>query len=149
MREIKFRAWHKEKEKMFVPTWINKDMSVGMPDNISNNESDSIVTDNIEIMQFTGLHDRGGDEIYEGDIVRVEFDPYSNDVFNENGEFVREEETYDHCEISEVKFENGGFVVSADFGDYSQTTVGWAIDDGSMVALKIIGNIYENPELLK
>ena len=46
-----------------------------------------------------------------------------------------------------VKWESGGLVVMGDFGDYDVTTIGWAIED--LGDCEIIGNIHDNPELLK
>lgn len=69
------------------------------------------------IMQFTGLHDKNGNEIYEGDIIRRLHPAYSN----EKVETVKWTNTFSKC--------------------------GWNIASGKN--LEVIGNIYENPELLK
>lgn len=80
------------------------------------------------VCQFTGLHDKNRKEIYEGDIVSIDFG-------------------IDDPDISQVKFTDGGFVVEADFGDYDMTTIGWAINMADGV--EVIGNIHENPELME
>lgn len=104
MREIKFRAWDKEQKKMLddVSTWT--DDFTGML---------------IALMQYTGLKDKNGKEIYEGDIVK-----YKND------------------KPDKVIFENGGFMTSR---FYHRTPNNWKI---LLDELEVIGNIYENPELL-
>ena len=76
----------------------------------------------IILMQFTGLKDnKSGKEIYEGDIVKIE-NPYYLDNW-------------------EVIFEDGGFKWwRKDMGQKDLDTV---------TKVEVIGNIYENPELLK
>lgn len=82
----------------------------------------------IAVMQYTGLNDKNGKEIYEGDIVEWKY----LQTWHKN----------------EVMWVGGGFVV---------TTSGFKDDlnepqDLSLVSIlncEIIGNIYENPELLK
>ena len=58
MREIKFRAWHKDGE-MFYKVPLN---SVGQHARYGEDAT---------LMQYTGLHDKNGKEIYEGDIVNI------------------------------------------------------------------------------
>ena len=112
MREIKFRFWNGQ--RMIFRNLFNPFLSR------HNTE---------KVTQYTGLKDKKGNEIYEGDIVELrncDEDP---------------------SEISEVVFTDGGFVVSADFGEYDSTTVGWAMDRD--YSIEVIGNIYENPEPLR
>jgi uncharacterized phage protein (TIGR01671 family) len=85
--------------------------------------NDKPYNDNI-IMQFTGLHDKNGKEIYEGDIVRF----YIEDVHDIQG-------------IGYVVFRTGCFTVTAE-KDYFP-----CLDSVSQKHITVIGNIYENPEL--
>jgi hypothetical protein len=144
MREIKFRAWDnsdKNWEKMVYfefgkisgddvdgNIWNNNDEPIG--DYIGNyNKRDEFI-----IMQFTGLKDKNGKEIYEGDILEI---------------IVPDDDTY----YREVTYSDGwgAFIVYFDFGEGDVMDLGCALEDfeaGDYV-VKVIGNIWENGELLK
>lgn len=81
-------------------------------------------------MQFTGIYDMNGKEIYEGDIVK--------DI----GNFKKEENIRRVVYITEC----AGFVLREQ-DDYFNRTIG-ANNKGECSHLEVIGNIYENPELL-
>lgn len=125
----RFRAWDKRKNVMrdvavlhftkngktnFIEYWINP------------TELKSYHVRNIELMQSTGLKDKNGVEIFEGDL--VEHDD------NLNGDW----ETFEACEVVYDK-------------DYAQFCFKW--DAGNFLTdyrnLNVIGNIYENSELLE
>ena len=119
MREIKFRAWDKINKEMFNVESINFQERRVYKDVVSYRNFNDI-----ELMQYTGLKDKNNKEIYEGEILS-------------NG---NNEKPY------KVIFENGSF--RAEFeGDFEE----YSFDLINIVAqgCEIVGNIYENPELIK
>lgn len=107
VREIKFRAWHKNNKSMCM-----------------NVTTDLLGRDYLEFMQYTGLKDKNGKEIYEGDILGGDY--YVNNIAG----VVK---YYDDWGCSFLEYKGGGdeFLWKA-----------------ARVA-EVIGNIYENPELLE
>jgi len=115
MREIKFRAWDKEQKKMSFFVGIFHDLSIF---NTNNNPK------NFELMQFTGLKDKNGKEIYEGDI--VEFIGHKNRVVSWTPD--------DHHYAGWYAI--GGIRSLPIYSGKEPNTI------------EVIGNIYENPELI-
>jgi uncharacterized phage protein (TIGR01671 family) len=126
MREIKFRAWDD-----VLKYWLNEDdMPIcGDGKSMYHKFQD---TDNIYFSQYTGLKDRNGVEIFEGDIVKFKIVA----EFNEGaiGEFVGSVD-WDSSDT--------GFFFNSNNGKWPHIKTFFAYD------LEVIGNIYENPELLK
>ena len=140
MREIKFRVWDKKTKKMrqLVNIVFNAGFGVEPNNNtikliwvkgkdiIEDKDIQIQREDNFELMQFTGLHDKNGKEIYEGDIVS-------------NG--------YEKCIVVWVK-EYAGFMLKLINKEYEDKE--WT---NPMIDLRndeeVIGNIYENSDLLK
>lgn len=146
MREIKFRAWSKTKRKMACVSALYFDIfdtdKLNLALLVFDGHISECSTHTIIFMQYTGLLDKNGEEIYEGDIVRGIVETISN-KYPMCGEVF-----YDHSgfklktiqEKSAEQEERNGDVNYFDFID----------DDGDIFSdMEIIGNIYENPELLK
>jgi uncharacterized phage protein (TIGR01671 family) len=123
MREIKFRAWDKECNCYDKNHHIVIDLN-GHIYNQQNGEGDSTYT----IDQFTGLQDRKGRDIYEGDIVDVSMS-YKGGTIPHRGVIV-----YSSC-----------------FGSFATKNAGGEtlIQKHCTHTFEVIGNIHENPELLK
>ncbi len=90
--------------------------------------------------QFTGLKDNGGKgkDVYEGDILAWEDAP-------PNGE------DWPDSTIDTVVYEQASFYLATFCGvlDHSTSDVGDVLDDSTAKDSRIIGNIHQNPELLK
>jgi len=124
MRLIKFRAWHKKLKAMFLDVGVNKGDVLY--------DTRWYRKDEVVLMQYTGLRDMNGREIYEGDILGEEDEPFAIVVW------VEEEARFG------LKFPSidGGYV------DKSRITLTDWFDHWRYRNWKVIGNIYENPELL-
>ena len=139
MREIKFRAWIKDLKKMVDVTELNWSRSDRgeLLDAVFWHEGNRTVRfferaiSELEVMQFTGLKDKNGKEIYEGDVVK-----FQTKACNPNLEIITKFETIKIESINEF-FENKG---------YAEGELGY---NYNAKYLEVIGNIYENPELLK
>lgn len=145
MREIKFRGDDKEFEKMTYfddeeydyrpPLAFRLDQVFKKDSNYDDYEDFKYndITDKLEIMQYTGLHDKNGKEIYEGDIIHINdsFFEKFNYLIEWNKEYLR----YYLYSIDTKKLNKIGGILEAHLG--------------SMInKIEVIGNIYENKELL-
>jgi uncharacterized phage protein (TIGR01671 family) len=126
MKENKYRAWSVAEKMMCysLGSITLEEVMKGVISRDGENYTQAIY------LQFTGLLDKNGKEIYEGDVVRVP------DDYETYGMFANE--------IREVIFCLGGFRMKPIWDIHSKGN--WLEDDKEF---EVIGNIYENPELLK
>ncbi|NGQ95445.1 hypothetical protein G3578_09795 [Brevibacillus sp. SYP-B805] len=142
MREIKFRAWDEEKKRMFDGDAIEEhDLITGLSYGKLFVATEDPDWREMTVMQFTGLHDKNGREIYEGDLVRNH----------------RRVSVYGD-EILKVIYQEAVITESPDGVRWTSEKPGFRfirIGKGMITAfvphedLEVIGNIYENPELLQ
>jgi len=128
MRELKFRYWNPI-AKTYKMSWrynlthdgkiLAYDVDMMGYDEPTDPKNSALV-----IQQWTGCYDKNGVEIYEGDIVKV----YSEEFENENF-------------TGKVIFDEGSFLTWINKNDIRGV---WSGDN-----IEVIGNIMENPELLK
>ena len=124
MREIKFRAWDKEENKIVTVNgicWRN-----GTVNDINADGSFHEPAERYILMQYTGLKDKNGRDIYDGDILRS--------LGNKN--VVMFIVQFGH---RDNKFSWGVKSV--------KTEASYELDDSCGERMEVVGNIYENPEL--
>lgn len=124
-REIRFRAWNK-KDKVMVDVAA---MNFG-PSGLWSLIEDAVdaelqLADSYELMQYTGLHDKNGREIYEGDVLDI-------GLRNQDGKPIIAPVSYETYAAGYV-LDNGGN------GIWQRLTK----------ECEVIGNTFENPELLE
>ena len=144
MREIKFRGKRKDNgewvygcplETKMSGVYIIGTKTKSKPHKIGGEIASVSISDVVwqhevdpdTVGQYTGLHDKNGKEIYEGDIVKRTCDLIGAEHDNFTGV---------------VKFECAAFMLE----NFDKTDGRYLWDD--VQELEILGNIYENPELL-
>jgi uncharacterized phage protein (TIGR01671 family) len=131
-RKIKFRAWDKEDKKIREVTCINWFDEYVECDEKPNGYCTRRRFTEFVLMQFTGLKDKNGKEIWEGDILRT-------NVESVNGLPLAQF-------IYRVEFSNGCFGVVE--GKNQLNTDNFNNIDIEEEKLEVIGNVWENPDLL-
>ena len=127
MRAIKYRAWVKRKNELIYLKGFrysgNEKIKITFADEDKDDCTYTFLNKDVCLEQFTGLHDKNGVEIYEGDIVS-----FVNIGFGNRKVF------------AEVKMNDGCFdVVNAVFRDYLKCYV-------ANRSVKVVGNIHERSE---
>jgi uncharacterized phage protein (TIGR01671 family) len=139
MREIKFLAWDKKRKELLPVKWIDwtewwvscdptygkaKPLEYGERNSFKNEETDRHI-----LMQFTGLCDKNGKEIYEDYILKIS--PYADEEY-----------------IVKVTKEDGAFLIDTPYtNECDKTVLGWYINEFGSHTIEVIGNTHENPEL--
>ena len=154
MREIKFRAWDKKEKKMIYPgnVYMPDLTATGCPVDFKTRKNLSL---RYELNQFTGSKDRNRTEIYKEDIVKLHVDTGSH---VDEGEF----EIGFECDyIGKVIFVSTGTYITKIRVENENTPHGIYDNTGTLCSTipkkkrvigyrsEVIGNIYENGDLLK
>lgn len=133
-REIKFRVWDKENKVWIDSFHIRKNGDVMF--DLGGYGEDVSVLQNIVLVQYTGLNDKNGKEIYEGDYLKDSEGFYFEVVFGK------------------LPLDKSGDCVCTFQSYYAKGLGKWgqpAHYEAEEIAdwMEVVGNIYENPELLK
>jgi len=169
MREIKFRAWHRGQNRIYEMITVNFD---SRSDQVKLKEDSKLGyflanMRQLELMQYTGLNDKNGVEIYEGDIVEVleqwinkgdESDIVEQTPYNLQVTFIN----YEWELINFGKNENGIVMPQQPIIKLPDYREGYSWGNGLEIwghnnfeykqrfsEFEVIGNIYGNPELLE
>lgn len=134
MREIKFRAWDKRLKIMFEVSEIN----LGHNNYVKGLGGQFSRDDNYILMQFTGLHDKTGKEIYEEDIL-IYYKKVKSEILKitTKVKFCKYPDGEQYYDISHY-----GYIAEKD-ENHHETLI-----DINEIS-EIIGNIQSNPELLE
>lgn len=125
-REIKFRAWHHKLNQMYEVVAINLDLHFV---HLDPDYCHKVKFKDIELMQYTGLKDKNGKEINEGDLIQ-----YGEIVYEVRYNFSR-------WIMLDKEFDG--------YDNFGAPLVGPSFSRNKMKDIEIIGNIYENPEMVK
>lgn len=146
LRTIKFRAWDKKRKQLFpvhelewdkishsltkcvgYDDWDNDGYTMHGGGNMKFANGDRYI-----LMQYTGIKDKNGKEIYDGDIVESKFAIYTICWNDKRAQFI-------------VKVEKTESVLTR----HASFPLWQYVDDDGECRIEVIGNIYEHPHLLE
>ena len=140
-REIKFRIWDKKEKRFHCPN-NNAEWLVSLDGEVFHHCGGPLNKKDYALQQYTGLEDSNEKEIYEGDILEITQEP----------DFCHEpDKWYGFYGVVEFDYKSVGFRVQK-YEDFGSSKKDGDSDDFyylDRIFRTVIGNIFENPELLK
>ena len=126
-REIKFRAYHKERKEIFEIASIDfEEKKAALMNGII--KLLNVDFKQFELLQYTGVKDKNNKEIYEGDIVKI----------------LKLEGYGEYCNQVEYTAK-----IEHRISEFSLQPFNMRLSDESIVEIEVVGNIYENKNLLE
>lgn len=140
MKPIKFRAWDERRNRMIEVTSINfRNGTIEEDTRYAVNRE--LYFDQIKLMQSTKLKDNNGTEIFEGDIVKFDArSHYHPEVYAWE---------YETKGVGIIKYEMGSYILGGREEAHILESLFGMLMNYEEVEMEVIGNIYENPELLE
>ena len=137
MRDIKFRAWDKNAEKMEIEGGYILLNGYGNAELFNDDiwQKQGIDGADFILMQYTGLRDKNSKEIYVGDIIKLT----GNTIYDMSDELALQNIRIISYDENECKFN----------WDRSKSGTSFCKNNAEQGLFEIIGNIHENPELLE
>ena len=137
MREYKFRAWNKNSKKMYKIGQITLEKGIWNyePDNREYIGMSIPYQPSSILMQYTGIKDKNGKEIYAGDIIEFSYDMFIGnfDTFVAKGKIV---------------FEEGAFYVEVFENERTTEDEAYLLYSINLDTIEVIGNVWEDSDLL-
>ena len=128
----KFRAYFNKYKRMIYNVGVVNENSILVDFNGDGNLEHIFLTNDIKLMQYTGLKDKNGNEIYEGDICRwTDSEAFEGEIISD---------------IFVVRYSDEYLKWIGENNNSYDDDLYYFRDDGE---LELIGNIYETPELLE
>lgn len=147
MGNLKFRIWDYDNEGFDFIDLFEIEKTIETLDSIRDYfHSDYLKTNNNFIQKSTGLKDKNGEEIYEGDIVRILYTDWGSKPESDPRSLY--DWLNDKADVAKVVFEKNSWNVSIFGKKFNE----WYLNDirpGKHGFIEVIGNIHESPELLK
>lgn len=130
-REIKFRVWDEIGKWMGNVTSFDFDEGTVFIETKHSDDENRFDMNNVPVVQYTGLKDKNGKEIYEGDILKTPSVSGKGDI------------------ITTIEWSEFSWKEKLIYSPIHQFYEYFDFSDETGVDSEVIGNIYENPELLE
>ena len=141
----KFRAWDTTNKEMFKDTFAITESGevVTVEQGFVTDAPEYVFVDNLVIMQSTGLKDKNGKEIFEGDVLEIQ----GIKMIVKFGSYKYLEPLNKGCQSFDVMYDGLGFYVKA-FNTIALDDIS-PFEPETLKESVVIGNRFENPELLE